>query len=377
MPITVRQITSHADKKKFVRLLWEIYRGDPNWVPPLMMDRLKLIDEKKNPFYRHADVAWVIAEDEGRPVGRIAAIINHNHNQFYKDKVGFFGFFESYHDQKISGALFAQAEQFLKSKGMTVSRGPMNPSINDEVGLLIDGFKRPPVMLMTYNPPYYAELIERAGYRKEKDLFAWLLSQEGAHSAKLERVAKALQARNKITVRPFDKKHFSREVEIIKRLYNAAWESNWGFVPFTDAEMDFLAADLKQVYDPSIVLFAERNGEPVGFALSLPDINQAFHAGPAIPPGIMNLPIGLYDLLMKKKAIDTVRILVLGVLKEFRGLGIDALLYWETMERAKKKGYHYGEASWVLEDNEPMNRAAKMMNGDKYKTYRVYEKTLL
>jgi GNAT superfamily N-acetyltransferase len=376
MAIVVRQISSIKDKKAFVRLLWDIYQGDPNWVAPLMMDRLKLIDEVKNPFYRHADVAWFLAEDEGRPVGRIAAIVNNNHNSFYHDRVGFFGFFESYHDQKIADALFKSAEAFLRSKGMTASRGPANPSFNDEAGLLVEGFDRPPVMLMTYNPKYYAELIEHAGYKKEKDLYAWALSQEGAHSAKLERVAKALQERNKITVRSFDKKHFAREVDIIKRIYNAAWENNWGFVPFTDAEMDFLAADLKQVFDPDIVLFAEMNGEPVGFGLSLPDINQSFHAGSTIPPGIMNLPSGVWKLLTKKKAIDTVRILVLGVLKEFRGRGIDALLYWETMERAKKKGYNFGEASWVHEDNEPMNRAAQMMNGKKYKTYRVYEKAL-
>lgn len=376
MAINVRQISSLKDKKKFIQLLWDIYRGDPNWVAPLMMDRLKLIDEKKNPFYHHAEVAWFIAEDEEKPVGRIAAIVNHNHNTFYNDRVGFFGFFESYHDQPIADALFNAAENFLRRKGMTTSRGPENPSINDEVGLLVEGFDRPPVMLMTYNPKYYSELIEKAGYRKEKDLYAWLLSQEGAHSAKLERVAKAMQSRNKITVRSFDKKHFAREVEIIKRIYNAAWEKNWGFVPFTDAEMDFLAADLKQIFDPDIVLFAEMNGEPVGFGLSLPDINQAFHAGPKIPPGLMNLPIGVFNLLTEKKSIDTARILVLGVLKEFRGRGIDALLYRETMERAKKKGYNFGEASWVLEDNKPMNRAAQMMNGEKYKTYRVYEKTL-
>jgi len=340
------------------------------------MDRLKLINEKKNPFYEHADAAWFIAEESGKPVGRIAAIVNHNHNALHKDKVGFFGFFESKHDQAIADALFKAAEDFLSSKGMTSSRGPANPSVNDEYGLLVAGFARPPVMLTTYNPPYYSKLIEAAGYAKARDLYAWLLSQEHARSEKLMRVAKLVGEKYKITVRGLDKKNFDRDVEHIKKIYNAAWESNWGFVPFTDKEMDFLAADLKQVYDPELVLFAERAGEVVGFALSLPDINQAFLAGPKIPGGAMNLPIGVWNLMSKKKAIDTVRILVLGVLKEYRGRGIDAMLYWETMERAKRKGYNFGEASWVLEDNESMNRAALMMQGEKYKTYRIYEKPI-
>jgi len=377
MSIKIRQIQSKKEKQAFVRLLWDIYASDPNWVPPLMMDRMKLIDEQKNPFYAHSETAWFLAEENGKIVGRIAAIVNRNHNELYNDKTGFFGFFESVNDQNVANSLFGAAEGFLRSKGMTQSWGPMNPSINDEVGLLVEGFDRPPVMLMTYNPPYYTKLIEQAGYGKVKDMYAWLLSQENTRTEKLERVVKALKARNNITIRPFRKTHFGEDVGHIKHLYNSAWEQNWGFVPFTNAEMDFLAADLKQIYDPDVVLFAEMNGETIGFALSLPDINQAFHAGPKIPSGMMNLPIGLWNLMTKKSAINTLRVLVLGVLREHRNKGIDAMLYWETMERAKRRGYNYGEASWVLEDNEPMNRAALMMQGERYKTYRVYQKELV
>ncbi len=373
--VTIRKISTTAEKRRFVRMMWDIYRDDPNWVPPLEMDRMKLIDEKKNPFYSHADTAWWLAERDGEIVGRIAAIVNHNYNQAQNEKAAFFGFFECINDSAVARSLFQTAEKWSKERGMNVIYGPANPSSNDEYGLLIEGFERPPVLLMTYNPPYYATLIEQNGYTKEQDLYAYLLSQDTARSDKLVRISKAMAERNSITVRPMNTKQFKEEVERIKVIYNSAWQ-NEGFVPFTDAEMDFLAADLKQIYDPALVLFAEVNGKTVGFALSLPDVNQAFHSGAPIPRGILNLPVGIWKLLTKKKAIDTVRIIVLGVLKEYRNRGVDALLYTETMNVAKQKGYHYGEASWVQETNIPMNRAAQMMNGVKYKTYRVYSKQL-
>jgi GNAT superfamily N-acetyltransferase len=374
--LVIRRITSKADKLKFIRFLWDIYGGDPNWVPPMEMDRMKLIDEKKNPFYRHADVAWFLAENDGKIQGRIAAIINHNHNSFHQDKVGFFGFFECIDDVNVASKLFETAEDFLRSKGMMEVLGPENPSTNDELGLLTDGFGKPPVLLMTYNPPYYAGLIERCDYAKAKDAFAWLLSTDTSRSEKLIRVTEAMQKRAGITIRSFNKKDFANEVKRIKTLYNSVWEKNWGFVPMTDAEFDFLAGDLKQIYDPDLIFFAEKNSETIGFALSLPDVNQAFHAGPRILRGMMNLPIALWNLFTKQKAIDTVRILTLGVAKEHRGRGIDAMFYRMTIEAAEAKGYKFGEASWILEDNDMMNRACEMMNGKKYKTYRVYGKQL-
>jgi GNAT superfamily N-acetyltransferase len=376
MALSIRQITSKADKLNFVRFLWDIYGNDPNWVPPLEMDRMKLIDEKKNPFYSHSDVAWFLAEDNGKILGRIAAIINHNHNSFHNEKTGFFGFFECFNDQHVAAKLFESAEQYLRNKGMTEVLGQLNPSTNDEAGLLIEGFDRPPVLLMTYNPKYYIELIEQNGYAKAKDLYAWLLSTDTSRSEKLIRVTEAMQKRAGITIRSFNKNDFAGEVTRIKNIYNAAWEKNWGFVPMTDEEFDFLAADLKQIYDPGLIFFAEKKGKTIGFALSLPDVNQAFAAGPRIPRGIMNLPIALWNLLTKKKAIDTIRILVLGVAKEYRGQGIDAMFYRKTIEAAEQKGYTFGEASWILEDNDPMNRACEMMNGKRYKTYRIYGKKL-
>lgn len=374
--LTVRRINSKADKLKFVRFLWDIYGTDPNWVPALEIDRMKLIDEIKNPFYKHSGVAWFLAEDNGKIVGRIAAIINRNHNNTHHDKIGFFGFFESVNDQAVADALFAEAEAFLRSSGMTSVQGPANPSANDEYGLLVEGFDRPPVLLTTYNPKYYIDLITKNGYVKAKDMYAWLLSTKDSRSEKLVRVTTALQERGQITIRPFNKKQFASEVSKIKQLYNEAWETNWGFVPLSDEEFDFVAADLKPIYDPELILFAEYKGETIGFSLSLPDVNQAFRAGTMIPRGIMNLPVGLWNLFTKKKAIDTIRIVILGLKKEFRGRGIDGMLYRETIDRAERGGYKYGEASWILEDNDAMNRACEMMNGKKYKTYRIYEKQL-
>ncbi len=357
-------------------MLWDIYGADPNWVPPLEMDRMKLIDEKKNPFYEHTDTAFFIAEEEGKIIGRIAAIINHNYNSFHNDKIGFFGFFECVDRSDVAKALFDEAEAFLRERGMTSVQGPFNPSSNDEAGLLIDGFDSPPVLLMTYNPRYYEKLVEERGYKKVMDLYAWLLSTATARSEKLIRVVKALQERSKVTIRPFDRSKFDKEVEKIKNIYNAAWERNWGFVPMTDKEFDVLVKDLKQVYDPDAIFFAEKDGKTVGFSLSVPDVNQAFHGGKRIPRGVMNLPIGLFNLLTKKKKIDTLRILVLGIDKQYRSLGIDGMLYNATIEMAIRKGYTYGEASWILENNDAMNRACEMMNGKKYKTYRIYEKML-
>ncbi len=374
--MTIRRITSARDKKAFIRLLWDIYKNDPHWIPPLEMDRLKLINDRKNPFYKHAETAFFLAEEGGRIVGRIAAIVDNHHNQFHNEKTAFFGFFESVNDRSVSDALFKEAEDFARSRGMNRIRGPYNPSSNDEAGLLIDGFDSPPVILMTYNPKYYIQLFETAGYWKVMDMFAWKLTPDTARSTKLLRVTEALRKRDHITIRPFDPKKFRAEVDRIKRLYNSAWEKNWGFVPLTDEEFEFLAADLKQIYDPGLIFFAEVGGETVGFSLTLPNINDAFHAGVPIPRGVLNLPIALWKLLTNKKRIKSCRILPLGVTKEHRGRAIDAMLYSATIRAAEERGYTYGEASWILENNDPMNRALAMMNGERYKTYRIYEKEI-
>jgi GNAT superfamily N-acetyltransferase len=366
--ITIRPVHTKRDTTRFIKFLWKVYAPYPAWVPPLLMDRRKLMDKKKNPFYQHAEAEFYIAERNGEMVGRIGAIVNHNHNKEHNERVGFFGFFESINDQEVANALFDTATSFAREHGATVLRGPANPSVNDEYGLLVDGFQHSPTVLMPYNPPYYGELIENYGFKKAKDLFSFLLSQDTVYSDKLERVHHLMLERHGITIRTLEMKRFRAEVELVKHIYNTAWAKNWGAVPMTDEEIDALAADLKPVVEPRLVLFAESKGKTIGFSLALPDINRALrhnNSGRLLP--------GLYYLFTRKKEIKIVRVIVLGVLPEFRHTGAAGILFYETAVRAKKLGYEGGEAGWVLEDNTPMIRAAEMMNGVPYKKYRIYD----
>lgn len=367
----IRTVQTKADTNQFIKFQWKIYENNSVWVPPLLMDRKKLLDRKRNPFYKHAESKFFLAERNGHVVGRIGAILNQNHNVEHSENIGFFGFFECIDDQDVANALFAQAERFLKEKGVSAIRGPANPSVNDEYGLLIDGFEHSPTVLMPYNPPYYASLIERAGFTKAKDLYAYIMSQDKVYSERLERVNEALRERHQITIRPLDMKNFKRDVEIIKSIYNLAWAKNWGAVPMTNDEMDALAKDLKPIVVPDLVLFAESHGKTIGFGLSLPDINVALKHnknGYLIP--------GLARMFWHRKKINLVRIIALGVLEEYQRSGAVALLFYETAKRAKKLGYDYGEASWVLEDNLKMIRAAEALNGEINKKYRIYEKPI-
>jgi len=379
--VRIHKVDGRKDKLKFVRLPWDLYTDDPKWVPPLEMDRMRLIDEVKNPFYKHADHQLFLAEEKGQIVGRIGAFVNHRHNEIYNDKVGFIGFYESVDDQLIANTLFTEAENFLRERGMQYARGPISPSINDEVGLLVEGFEFTPAMMMPYGKKYYPKLWETAGYGKLKDMLAWQIEQSKSFTPKLKRVTDALKERSGVTIRHIDMKHFDAEVDLIRDLYAKGWEENWGAVPLTGEEITMLAGELKQIIEPQYILFAEKNGtngkkETIGFSLVVPDINQAFLAGSTIPKGTMNLPTAIKNLMTQKKAIDTLRIILLGVMPQYRGRGIDAMLYREIMERSSKNGIKFGEASWVLEDNVMMTRAAEMMQGSAYKRYRVFEKPL-
>ncbi|MCE7933568.1 MAG: hypothetical protein DYG96_03130 [Chlorobi bacterium CHB2] len=355
-------------------MVWDIYKGDPNWVPPVKFDRKRLLNRQKNPFWQHSQLEMFLAERDGQVVGRVAAIINGNHNATYGDKVGFFGFFESINDQEVANRLLAAAQQWLAERGMEVMRGPVNPSLNDEAGLLVEGFDDPPQILMTYNPKYYSTVIETFGLAKSKDMFAYRLTRSFL-TEKIQRVQSAVRQREGLTIRSVDfsdKSAFQRDVETIKDIYNMAWQANWGFVKMTDAEFDFIAKDLKQLADPDFVLIAEANGQPVGFALGLPDINQVL---------IQNKSGGLLGAILAmlrfRKRINRGRIFILGVIPRFQRLGIDAVLYYEVGTRmVDGKGYREGEASWVVEDNVMMNRAAQMMNGELYKRYRLYDKII-
>jgi GNAT superfamily N-acetyltransferase len=333
------------------------------------MDVRTLLSPKKNPFWQHAEAAYFLARRDGRVVGRIAAIKNDNHNATHQDRVGFYGFFESVDDQDVAAALFDAAAAWLSAKGFDTMRGPMNPSINDDCGLLIDGFDTPPVIMMPHNPRYYVALHERYGFAKAKDLLAY----EGSGTGPPERyikIAQRVAERAGITLRPLNMKRFAEDVELIKELYNQAWEKNWGFVPLTGPEIDHLAKQLKPIAVPDLVPFAMQGDRVVGFAVGLPDFNVALKHNPS--GRIWGLPL----ILWHARKIGRARVPLLGTIPEFRGRGIDALLYHWIWTKGAAKGYTWGEGSWILEDNGPMNAGAKALSFRPYKTYRVFDKAL-
>ncbi len=373
MKTEIREIESKQDRLRFVKSQWAFYKGDENFVPQLIIDRMKLIDVNKNAFYKHAKLKLYIAERNGTIVGRIAAIVNELHNSTHNDKVGFFGFFECENDQETATLLFDAAANWLKSQGCDIIRGPMNPSINDELGLLIENFDEPPMILMTYNPPYYRELIENYGFLKAKDLYAYKLRYSDFATDKLKRMVSLITERHQITFRNVDfKKNFNRDVALIKEIYNKAWQPNWGFVKLTDAELDQLANDLKQIAEPTLAFFAYVKGQLAGFHLSLPNFNQVF-----IHNKNGSLLGALWHIFTKKKKISQVRIIILGVLPEFQRTGVDAAIYEQSGFRAHLKNMEDAEASWILEDNEMMNKGLTMtLNGKIYKKYRIFDKEI-
>jgi len=366
--IAVRPVLTRKDETAFIKFQWKPYEGNPHWVPPLLMDRRKLIDRKGNPFYAHASMELFLAERKGEIVGRIGAIVNDNHNKEHEENIGFFGFFECIDEQAVANVLFDAAKNWLTKKGVTAMRGPASPSVNDEYGLLVDGFDKPPAILMPYNPPYYQEFLETYGFRKIKDLYAYHVHKDKVFTEKLIRISEAAKQRQGLVFRSMNMKDYDREVKIIQRLYAEGWSRNWGAVPMTEEEFTHVAKDMKAIVDPHLVIFAEVKGRPVGFALSLPDYNMILKdnkRGYLIP--------ALVRVLLFKKRIDFIRILILGVLPEYLNSGIGGILFYETARRAVEHGFPHGEGSWILEDNLMMNRGAELLHGERWKTYRIYD----
>lgn len=375
MDFNIVPVDNKADKLRFVKCQWNFYKNEPNWVPPIIAERLEVLDEKKNPFFKHSKIKLFLAKSGREIVGRIAAIINSNHNDTHNDKVGFFGFFECVDDQDVANALFDAAAEWLKENGMDTMRGPENPSQNDDCGLLTDAFDLIPHLMMPYNPEYYISLFENAGFVKSMDLYAYQLLNEVYMTEKLKRMQNVVRERYKVTIRNMsfrDKVQFRKDVDTLKEIYNAAWEPNWGFVKMTDEEFDHLAKNLKQLAEPTTTYIAEIDGKPIGFALGMPNINESL-----IHNKKGSLLGALWHILTKKKKIKTLRIIVLGVLPEYQKTGVDAVMFYEMGVRAEKIGILEGEASFILENNTMMNRAAtQTMNGKLYKTYRLYDRAL-
>lgn len=368
--VQVSEVRGRGDLKAFIALPYELHRQDPQWVPVLRRDVAVLLSREKNPFFEHAEAAYFLARREGTVVGRIAGIQNRLHNEFQRDRVGFFGFFESVDDPAVAGALFEAAAGWLRPRGLTVMRGPASFSTNDECGLLVDGFGTPPVLMMPHNPAYYPKLVEACGLAKAKDLLAYQATDDQL-PPRLVEGTEVLKRRYGIGLRQLDLARFKAEVETVKRLYNASWEKNWGFIPMTEAEIDHLAKQLKPVLVPEMVLFAEKAGVPVGFAIALPDLNVALKKNPSgrFFPGILRV-------LWAARRIRRIRVVLLGTLPEWRGRGVDALLYRGIWENGYAKGYRWAEAGWILEDNFPMRNGLVHMGFEAYKTYRLYDKAL-
>jgi GNAT superfamily N-acetyltransferase len=380
--IEIVECTTPQQRDEFIFFQWVPYKGNPYWVPPLISERREFYDKTRHPFHLHAEVAMFLAKRDGQTVGTIYATDNRAHNEFQHENVGMFGGFECLNDQAVADALLDRAAVWLKARNRSAIRGPFNFSTNEECGLLIDAFDDAPRLMMTYNPPYYRDLIERAGFTKAMDMYAYrkdvsAIPTLDAFPPKLKRVTDKIMQRGQIAVRKVDMQHFDEEVARVKAIYNAAWARNWGFVPMTEAEFDHLAKGLKQILDPDLIFIVEAKGKSVGFGLTIPDVNEPLRR--AYPrPGVPEwwTLVKFFYYMKFRKVMKYIRVLVLGVLEEYRVSGIDGVLYAKTAEEAMKKGYYLGEFSWILESNDPMRSGLEGLGSEIYKTYRIYEKPL-
>ncbi|MFH1421137.1 MAG: N-acetyltransferase [Planctomycetota bacterium] len=366
--VEILPVNSSKLMKHFIKFPWKIYNDDKKWAPPLISEIKKKFNQAKNPFFQYGKVQSFLARRNGGFVGRITAIYNPRHNQYHNDKVGFFGLFDAINDVKVAEPLFQVVKNWLTEYDRDIIRGPFNFSTNDESGLLIEGFDDPPQIMMPYNPPYYADLIESCGLKKVKDLYAYTMDANVTLPEKFYKVAELVRKKTEITFRSIDFSKIKEEIKLIKEVYNKAWAPNWGFFPMTEKEFEHMGKELKKIAAPEIILIAEAKGEPVGFSLALPDINQALMGCNG-----RLFPFGIFKLLKNMKKINRIRVLVLGVIEGYRRRGIDALFYLETFKRAVKLGYKSGEMSWILEDNNAMNNALVALGAHLYKKYRIYE----
>lgn len=369
--LILKEVETRHDLMAFIRFPWKVYQGNPYWVPPLIKDHLQKFSPK-SPFRTHAEMILYLAYRGKEIVGRIAGIIDRHYIEFHQEKLGFFGFFESMNDSEVAHLLLSSVRGWLKDRGMEKMAGPMNPSTNDECGLLIDAFDSTPCLMMPYNPPYYPALIEGCGLKKTMDLYAYWLQKDSFNYDRLDRITQRILKREpNLSVRPLNLSKFNEELKIIKEIYNNSWSKNWGFVPMTDEEIDELAKNLKPIIVPELILFAYHGDSPVAFAAALPDYNVVLkHLN-----GKLGL-LGAIKYLYYSRKIKTVRIMLLGVKHSFQKKGIEGLLYIEIFKRGTNRGYPQGECSWILENNLPMQHGIEAMGGKRYKTYRIYEKQI-
>jgi GNAT superfamily N-acetyltransferase len=361
--------TSRGERRRFLRAGLEAYRGDPLFVPELEGDLLHRTDPAANPFFRHAEVDHLVVLRDGREVGRAAAIRNRLAEEFRKDRTGYFGWFECARDPEAARALLDAVRERLAARGCDAVLGPVSYSTNDTCGLLVEGFDGPPVLMMAYNPPWYEELLLGAGLAPVEDLLAWeVLTAEVAGDERARRIVDRARKRHGWTIRPLRMDRFDEDVDLLRAVYNSAWEANWGFVPMTEEEFTFAAEDLRRIVDPDFVLLAERDGRTLGFSLTLPDFNQVLRR-----IGGSLFPFGWAKALWYSRRIDFLRIVALGVVPGARNQGIEAGLYGEIIRQAARKGYRGGEGSWTLQRNVAITRLMESLRARAYRRYRLYQ----
>ncbi|KQC03893.1 MAG: hypothetical protein APR54_02210 [Candidatus Cloacimonas sp. SDB] len=373
--IEIKPVRTKKDLIDFIKLPFKIYKNDPHWVAPLISEQKKYFNPGKNPYYDHSEVQLFLALKAGSVAGRISAHTNTQHNKFHNDKIGFFGFFECFDDQEIADKLLNSAYEWLKNRGLDTIRGPMNFSTNHECGLLVEGFNSSPFIMMTHNPAYYLKLLEIWGLKKSMDLFAYLLPNRPTPK-KLLKLTKRLQERGNFTVRPLsrNKKALRKDLETVFTVYSKAWEKNWGFVPATKKEFQHEIDQILQVIRPEFFYLAYVEGEAAGFYVALPDYNQVLKK--------LNgrlLPFGFLKALLYRNKITSLRIITMGVIKEYQKKGIDTVFYTKTFETAnnhKVLRIKNAELSWVLENNEMMNKIARHLGGEIHKRYRIMDKKI-
>lgn len=364
--------TTAAEKKEFVDFLYRHYQDDKFFVPPLRMDQKKLIDTAKNPFFDNAEIALFLAEKDGQTVGRIAAIVDHRYNEHHGTKTGHFGFFECINDQHTANMLFRVAGDWLRDKGMDEMLGPASPSMMDIIGVLVDGFYKHPFVMMPYNKTFYDDLIKKSGLEKSMDLYAYMVDKDSLDRSRMDRATEIVYRRNPgLKLREIQLKEMDKEIQIVREIFNKAWAENWGFIPLTEAEFQAAGKDLKMIVDQDYAHIAEIDGKPVAFSVALPDINQILKD----MDGKL-FPFGLFKILIGKRNIDMIRTALMGVLPEFQGRGIDALLHQKAIVNGMENGVMASELSWILETNTQMIRVAERIGGRLDKTYRMYTRSL-
>lgn len=379
--VHIRPVTSPADFKSFVEFPWQIYRDDPDWIPPLVSMRYEILDKKKNPAWEYLDGEYFIASRGDQIIGTIAAFINHRHNEFHHENIGWFGAFEMINDPEVAAALLNTAVEWVRAKGCDAIRGPQTLTTHEDVGLLIDGFE-PPVLLMPYHYPYYQTLIEaQPGFEKAMDHYSfyqnWDMVQGSNLQERFNRITARIVQRGKISLRPLDKKNLKHEFALFKRLYNQAWSENWGFVPMTEKELDALIKSLSMLFDPDLACFAEIDGEPVGFLLVVPDFNQVLqkvHPRPGIPE-IWSLLKALWYWKVRR-IINGTRVPLMGVVAEHRKKGVDLAMCHHAMLAIRRKHYDEVDCGWILETNHDMVGVLKGFGMTIHRTYRLYQKAL-